>query len=169
LKATPVASTQKWITANGINEANVLMDAYWRMSTISNMDLAQGFRTSATTPINQYETNLEETSGWDIAKMINGSWTEIVNQPAGQNPQANVWTKITTIIVGTNMRVLRNGTQIVPTSGWANVGTELSSGSVGFRAWNILSGQAWWIDDVVVRKYVNPEPTTALGGEDPVP
>ncbi|MEE9115587.1 MAG: DUF2341 domain-containing protein, partial [Thermoplasmata archaeon] len=163
---TPVNKTQKWMTASGINETDMVMEAHWRMSSVSSLDLAQGHRTSATTPINQYETLLEGSNGWDIAKLVNGSWTEIVDQPAGQNPQSDVWTRISTINFGSSMRVMKDGVQIVPASGWTDVGNEISSGSVGFRIWNMPTGQAWWIDDVLVRRYVNPEPTASLGPEE---
>lgn len=163
---TPINKTQKWMTAKGINETDMVMEAYWRMSSVSSVDFAQGHRTSATTPINQYETLMEGSDGWDIAKLVNGSWTEIVDQPAGQNPQKDVWTRITTINIGSSMKMMKDGVQIVPASGWTDVGNELSSGSVGLRIWNMPIGQAWWIDDVIVRRYVDPEPTASLGPED---
>jgi hypothetical protein len=166
LKASGYTSGEdKWITANGINESDLLMEAYWRFNDVSGLDAAQGFRSSSSLPIDHYETNLEGVEGWNIAKMIT-NWSEIEPNPGGQNPQNNVWTKITTIIVGTNMQVLRNDTQLVPSSGWTDVGSELSSGTVGFRAYEIGSGDAWWIDDVKVRKYVSPEPTNFIGGEE---
>ena len=155
----------KWITANGINESDLLMEAYWRFNDVSGLDVSQGFRSSSSLPINHYETNLEGTDGWNISKMIT-NWSEIEPNPTGQNPQNNVWTKITTIIEGTNMQVLRNDTQLVPSSGWTDVGSELSSGTVGFRVWDIGSGDAWWIDDVKARKYVSPEPTNLMGIEE---
>jgi hypothetical protein len=162
---TPVNKTQKWMTANGINETDMVMEAHWRISSGSSMDLAQGHRTSPTAPINQYETLMEGSDGWDIAKLVNGTWTEITDQPAGQNPQNDVWTRVTTINVGSSMKVMKDGMQIVPASGWTDVGNELTSGSVGFRIWNMPTGQAWWIDDVLVRRYVDPEPTASLGPE----
>ncbi|HLB68232.1 MAG TPA: hypothetical protein VJN63_07195, partial [Thermoplasmata archaeon] len=110
-----------------------------------------------------YETDLEGTAGWDIAKVITGTWSE-VNPNAG-TATANTWTRIAIAIYGTGMRVFKDGTQINPASSSFNVGTELSSGNIGFRKWAVGSGFAWWIDDAVARKYVDPEPTNSLAAE----
>jgi len=165
LKAAPITTSDRWLTANNLDETDLLLEAYWYFDDLSAIDTAQSFRTSASTPINQYETNLEGNSGWDIAKEIGGNWTEIASN-AG-TPANNTWTKITTVIDGTNMKVLQDSSQIVPAGGgWTNVGSELTAGSIGFRAWNIAGGSNWWIDDVKARKYTEPEPSTSLASEE---
>jgi hypothetical protein len=107
---------------------------------------------------------METTTGWNISKMINGVYSEIA--PNASVPANNTWTKITTRIDATGMKVLKDGTQIVPGSGFADVGAQLSSGTVGFRAYNIGAGTNWWLDNVKVRKFQDPEPTTAFGIEE---
>jgi hypothetical protein len=166
LKARPHSGIREWITRNGLNEADISMDAYWYVSSVAATDFTQGVRAVAPRPVSQYETTLQYSTGWNVGKTINDAYTEITPQPAGQNPQSTVWTRITTSIVGTGMKVLRDGSQIAPASGWTDVGTQLASGSIGFRGWDIGSGQAVWIDDIIVRKLVDSEPATSLGSED---
>jgi hypothetical protein len=166
LKAPTVQNTHRWIVADGIDEADLLVESHWRMSTVADMDLGQGQRTSGSASVSQYETTLQGASGWGIAKMIGGSWSQITAPPEGQEPDAITWTKVTTILTGTKMRVLIDGTQTAPADGWADVGGELETGSIGFRVGNIPANHDWYIDDVIARRYVDPEPTTSLGAPD---
>jgi hypothetical protein len=166
LQAPTVQGAHRWITAAGIDEADLLVEAHWRLSTVDDMEVAQAQRTGTAPPIDQYETTLVGTAGWNVARMLNGTWTEILEPPAGQDPQAGTWTKVTTIVTGTNMRVLVDGAQAVPSVGWSTVGGDLTSGSLGFRVWHIPAGERWWIDDVIARRYVDPEPTASLATSD---
>ena len=43
------------------------------------------------------------------------------------------------------------------------------SGNIGFEKMEIPGGSNWWIDDVIVRKYINPEPVSTLGAEQVAP
>lgn len=169
LKSGPTPKNFWAVWATGVNGTDVAVDAYWRLSQTANVDVGQFLRSSGARPINHYETNYEGSPGWDIAKIVDDGWTEIVNQPPAQNPQAQQWTRITTAIVGTQMNVFRDGVALVPTTGSTDVGAELSSGTIGFRAYDIPNGQAWWIDDVRVRKVVRPEPVVEVGPEEVAP
>ena len=60
LKVAPVPGDRRYIVAKGIDEADVVMDAYWKMSTVAGMDLAQGVRAADSSTAAQYETNLDE-------------------------------------------------------------------------------------------------------------
>ncbi|MDZ7379745.1 MAG: DUF2341 domain-containing protein, partial [candidate division KSB1 bacterium] len=155
------------IDANpALNEANIYFDAWWRFNDAGTVDIAQVVRgAGGATNHSGYETNLEGTAGWDIAKQISGAWSELA--PNAGTPAANTWTRIGVAIYGTGVRIFKDGTQINPASGSFNVGTELASGNVGFRKWAIGTGfRAWWVDDVVARRYVDPEPTTGLAAEE---
>ncbi len=162
LRASTAVNINKWITADGVNEANVLLDARWRISS-TNSDIDQGFRARESSTIDTYSTNLEATAGWNIARWVSGTWTEL--SPNADSPTADTWTKITTVIIGQNMRVFKDDTQINPSSGWFDVGANHTSGSIGFHTWRVPAGSYWWIDDVILRQYVDPEPTTSLGAE----
>ncbi len=62
------------------------------------------------------------------------------------------------------MKFLLDDVQINPVSGWVDVGTDHTSGTVGQRAWT--ANNDWWIDDVRARKYADPEPTATIGAEE---
>ena len=157
------ADSAERMNANpALDEADVYVDAWWRMSAPASTDVSQGFRRSADS-LSSYETNLEGAAGWNIAKEISDTWSELLVN-AG-TPAANTWTRMGIAIDGTGMRVFKDGAQLLPASGSFDVGTELASGNIGFKKWAVGAGEAWWIDDVVARKYVDPEPTTGLGSE----
>ncbi len=170
LKYPAEAAADQWILANpALNEANVYVDAWWNFSVLDPLNgvpnIAQVFRADAAA--NGYETNLEGQSetreGWDMAKFISGTGT-LLNTDTISTAAANAWTRIGIAISGTGMRIFKDGVQVNPATGSFNVGTQLTSGNVGFRKDDTGTG-AWWIDDVVARRYVDPEPTTALGVE----
>ena len=156
LKAGVVSDSNRYISATGINQADVAFDAWW-YNTATNPDICQNVRASTSTPLTDYHINWE--GQWTIAEM---PWNSL-NSVAGSLPQ-NTWFKMTVIIQGTSMKVLKDDVQINPTSGWLNVGTKYASGSIGFRSWSASNN--WWLDDVKVRKYADPEPTTSLGSEE---
>jgi len=108
-------------------------------------------------PLNDYHLNWE--GQWTIAEM---PWNPL-NSVAGSLPQST-WSKMTVIIHGTSMKALLDDVQINPASGWLDVGTNYASGSVGFRSWT--ASDNWWIDDVRVRRYTDPEPTASVGAEE---
>lgn len=162
MKYPTETATDRQIIANpALNEGGVYLDAWWRGSSTA-LNIAQVFRSNSAGSSN-YEAVLETTEGWAIAKRITYTWTQLSTNQG--TPAANTWTRIGIGIDGTGMRVFKDAVQIVPTSGSYNVGTELSSGNIGFRKWDIPSGDAWWIDDVAARKYVDPEPTTSMAAE----
>jgi hypothetical protein len=151
------------IKANpALDEPDVYFEAWWRFSDNTVSDIGMGVRWGATD--NRYEGALEPNAGWTIGQDITGTWTEFgTNQ--GVN-SVNTWHRIATAVTDIkSMRVFQNDAQISPASGATFMGTPwLVSGSVGFAKSDLTSG-SWWLDDVVVRKYVNPEPTTALATE----
>jgi hypothetical protein len=156
--------------ADGLAQADVVFDAYWQLTDASGTDVAQSVRTASTPPLNQYEADYEGLEGgFCLAKYVAGQWSELVLNPLGQPQVTNAWVRITVEIAGTTMRALRNGVALVPVSGTADVGAEISSGSVGFRATTVAAGQAVWIDDLRVRSLVLPEPTVSLAPEESAP
>lgn len=165
LKYPEEAAADSHIDANpALDEADVYFEAWWRFTNPTTTDIAQLFRRNAANHDGYETVKPPSTLGWGIAKEIGGvfSWIEFERG----TPAANTWTRIGIAIDGTGMRVFQDGTQTNPVSGSRDVGTELASGNVGFRKYNIGTGEAWWIDDVVVRKYVDPEPIPALGMEE---
>lgn len=170
LRAGALVNANRWITANAVaGRTDVAIDSWWRVTGGTGFDVAQSFRTANSgSVINGYDGHLRpngSVDSWIIAKIVNGSWTPLTSPPASQST-AGAWTRITTVISGTRMKVLKDGVQIVPASGWLDVGTELASGGVGFRAWAVPAGGTWAIDDLTVRPYLDTEPVTGVGTED---
>ena len=167
LKIAATANTQNFLIANGLNETDVQLDAWWRFSSpLPDADIAMGARAGSAGGITEYESHLVTTDKWRIAEMNAGTYTKINSAPqTGSCPQVNGWFKVSVLIVGTNEKVMCGGTPIVPTSGWTALNTDLTSGSIGFRSYR-LSGGNWWVDDLSLRRLVDPEPTAAFGSED---
>jgi len=167
MKHVQVVGQELWARANGVDEANVYLTSWWYMTGDS--DITQDLRVwtgPITDPSNAYEVNMEST-GYLHCKLVNGSWTGIGSKLGSR--EDNVWVKITTIIRGTTThygQMYYNDTQLLPdgVGGWQNMGTDHASGSVGFRTYNVPSG-GWYIDDVIARKFVDPEPTVSAGSE----
>ncbi|MGC9060167.1 MAG: DUF2341 domain-containing protein, partial [Thermoplasmata archaeon] len=153
--------SDRYIIAKNLNLTNISFDAWWYLNS-SAVDISQCLRATASTPINAYEINWEQ-SDWAIAKIINNGWTPI-SSTISSPPSPYTWYKVTLLINGTNMKFLLNDTQLLPSSGWLDMGTQLSNGTVAFRTWTTSSGD-WYIDDVHVRAFSDPEPTTYVLSE----
>ena len=167
LKAAAGTGVTRWLVANGLDYADVRVDAWWRLSTTTNVTVSQGVRAGSGGSVNQYEGTLNTTPRWTTTKEINGTATTVFTAAADATcPTANTWAKVSVEITGTQWRTFCNDTQAAPAAGFSTTGGELTTGSVGFRVANIPVGQNWWVDDVVVRRFVNPEPTSALGTVD---
>ncbi len=163
----PIDATVTGLAATGLQLANLRVEAFWYFSVIDGTDVSLGGRSSTGTPFSAYETNLEGTGGWDLAKWIADTWIEVVDQPAGQSPQVGVWTHVALSLVGTRARVEVNGARVIPTNGWYDLGSEIASGSVHLGAYHLAAGQACFIDDVAVSRAVQRTPTVSLGAAEP--
>jgi len=158
LRAT--TGSDSWIKPNAIiNEADVELEVYMRVAG-GEEDWAIAARVQSGASMNWYEINPEGTD-WALAKMTNGSWISIAT--GTPEPNANVWYRVALRIKGTQAQAWVDGSQRVPASEWANIGTEFSSGSIALRTWDIGTGA--WYDNVKLRKFVDPEPLTSLGSE----
>ena len=182
LKAGVTGDSNMYTLATGVDEADVLFDAWWYCTTTTPV-ICQSIRASSAEPLNDYHIHWE--GQWNIAEMPWDSLNSAIESPrqntwfnlnllmwcnwnplysvAGSLPQ-NTWFKMTVIMQGTSLKVLKDEVQISPVSGWFDVGTKYASGTIGFRAWRTSSN--WWIDDVKVRKYASPEPSVTERGEE---
>lgn len=160
-----LSGSVRYLAASGLSTTDIRLDAWWRLSNVgSSVNVAQGVRATTGTPITLYMTQFitMNYTGWGIAYVDSDSYNVEIEPPSGQNNLANTWYRITYDVVGTSTRVLRNGTQLVPSSGWRSMSHSFSSGSVALRARDMPSGAAAWVDDIVVRRLANPEPTVSL-------
>ncbi|MCC6336204.1 MAG: hypothetical protein IT380_19730 [Myxococcales bacterium] len=140
-------------------EADVLFEAWWRTSNTGDTDFSQCVRMQPG-ELTQYESNVEDTAGWNIARMQQGAWAEL--SPNRSPPAQGTWMRIGVSIAGRELRVWRAGAQITPASGAFQVPTPaLGGGNVGFRKWDL--GGSLWLDDVSARRYTEPEPAVVVG------
>jgi outer membrane protein assembly factor BamB len=168
LKYPSECCVEGYLVANpALNVGDVYLDSWWYSTNAGTTDIfGQLLRQSGGVGTNSAYMSVlinDPPYGWDISQEIGGTYTQL-SLPAG-TPAANVWTRVGTAISGTGMRVFINGAQVNPASGAFNVGTALASGNIGVGKYRV--GTGWWIDDVILRRYVNPEPTSALGAEQP--
>lgn len=149
-----------------LNLADVYLESWWYLSSSSTLfDVSQNVRHTGS-PVNNtnssYLTNLYEDRGlygWFIGREINSEFFEVA-PPAG-TPVPNTWIRVGTGMQGTTLWSFINGAAINSASGLA----QLTSGNVALQKWRVPAGNSWWVDDVIVRRYVNPEPTGSLGSE----
>ena len=159
--------SRKVIVASGVDGNDVAFSAWWYATAATSLDFSQAVRAGSTTPLNMYKSNFYSGSGWDVSKIVSDNYTQI-STPHGAF-STGTWTQVTILMVGTKLRVLKDGAQVSPPGGATDVGTELGSGSVGFQDANVPAGQDVWVDDAVARRYVEPEPTATAGAEEPHP
>ena len=144
-----------------LNESDVMFEAWWNTSNAGNTDFSQQVRLQSASAITAYEANLEDTAGWNLARMNAGAWSQLVpNQGA---ISSNTWVRVGVSVSGSEVRVWRDGSQIVPTGSVPHVLATpvLGSGNVGFRKYD--TGGSVWLDDLTVRRYTEPEPIVSVG------
>jgi hypothetical protein len=159
---SPVTEENTWQVATGVALADVRVEAAWRFSGVASTDVAMGARTTSAAPMSAYESNSEGASGWNVSRWLSDVWSELVPQPAGQTTPLDTWIAVTVTLVGTGMKVEVDGAQVVPASGWVDVGTDVTSGSVHLKAYNLPAGESVWIDDVRVSDAVASPPQVEL-------
>jgi len=159
----PLAGANRWIERAGLDTADVALESYWRVTGAAGNDLGMGVRSVAQAAPRHYLINLEQANGLVLAKDTASGFMTL--SPYVTPPAANTWTRVAIMIAGQNARVLVNDTQVIPAAGSTNVGTELTSGSVSLYAYQLGNAQSWYVDDLIVRRYVDPEPTTTLEPE----
>jgi hypothetical protein len=146
-----------------IDEMNVAWDVWWNIDDLTNADMSQYVRGNGTSV---WLTNLQPPAGggsstWDIAKVVNGEYSEVIPPPSGAtSPPVDTWFRVTVYAYNDRMAVDVGGTRYVPASSFSNIGT-MSQGDVGFGAWS--SAAQVWFDDATLRRFVLPEPVVTLG------
>ncbi|MEM9608233.1 MAG: LamG-like jellyroll fold domain-containing protein [Actinomycetota bacterium] len=160
--SAPADVTGAWLTLDTVAAPAVEFDAWWNVSTLTGIEVAQGGRTSLA-PIDTYESALLGGAGWDLARIEGGTRTQIVPPPGGQSPAASTWERVTLRIDQDGATVvLDDGTQVVPASGSVDLDGTLIGGGVGFRVGALPSGQTWYVDDIRVRRFSTPEPVVTM-------
>lgn len=150
-------STFSRIRANGLSEADVQVSASMRVSgNNSTIDVAVGARAETGSSGNEYL--VEAWNGaWHLGKQRNGTYTSLGSSTGV--PALNTWVRVAIEAVGGSQDLLVNGTQLVV----ASDGQVSAADSASVTVWTVASGANVWIDEVIARKLVAVEPTTALG------
>ena len=161
------ATTQlnKFAYLDPVDERDVAFDVWWNIDDVTNADMSQSVRGNATSV---WFTNLQPSAGapptWDISKSVQGTYSEVIPPPQGAaTPPADAWFRVTVYAYNQQMAVDVGGARYVPASGFSDIGTT-SSGDVGFSVYNGVAPA--YFDDITLRRFVLPEPTTTAGAEE---
>ncbi|WP_186762854.1 DUF2341 domain-containing protein [Lentzea tibetensis] len=166
LKVLPTGVAGNLLTAKNVTQADVQFDAWWRMSSTSSFDVAQSVRAGTSAPSNGYLGSISSTGYLRTGKDINGTYSTFDTASSNACPGSGQWAKVSVMVVGTQVRVNCRNTGVSLAVGWSNTGSELTTGTVGFRTSAVPGGQNLWLDDVTARKLINPEPTASVGTAD---
>lgn len=153
------AQVQLLMVKPALDVANVYVESWWLMSGPS-ITASHVARESSG---NYYEATFDPL-GWSIAAFTAGLYRQL-SLTSRTAPFAQ-WIRVGFAIAGTGGRVFVGGTQVVPGQGWLELGPELWSGNVGLGKYRVPTDEGVWFDDFSARRYVDPEPTVALGPEE---
>lgn len=169
LKYASEADQIRILVANpALNVADVFVESWWYLETASTLwELKQVLRQNGgVDDRTYYDFHLYDAPpfSWAIGSRVNGVGIERAPN-AGPSPAPNSWTRVGSGIAGSVFHGFINGVEVNTASGL----TDLTTGNIGFQKFGVPTGATWWLDDVVARRYVNPEPVSAAGGEQVAP
>ncbi len=159
----PSGVLRSWLTLDGVDEGGLEAVAWWRVGSLTGLDIGQGVRAgdaAGSDPVQQDETGLFGAAGWDLGE-VDGSRTQLVPPPAGQSPAVDTWQRVELRIDQAGALSATAAGTDVPTSGTTPAGVT-PTGTVGFRVGPLDPTTQWWIDDLRIRRYVTPEPVATL-------
>jgi hypothetical protein len=165
-KATGGTTGRQYLKRNGISETNVYVQAKVRMTAGGSEDTACAFMRGAGTgsaDLSGYRFCIQDWPGegrvHHRGKMVSGTFTNIERTPYAWSDAT--WYTTAGAIYGSTLKMWVNGSLVA-----TNTDTSLSAaGSVGLYAF-VGSQIDYDFDDVLVRRYVSPEPTSSLGAEE---
>jgi hypothetical protein len=168
LRATGSVSGRHAIYKNGIAEANIRVSAGVRTNDVTNTNMGPSARVTGTIESNSnyYTFHFRRTDNNDhIAEVLNGTWSSIVS--TAQAVSNNAWYRYDIGAAGSNLKGWFGSTQQLSTTDTSISG----AGSVGL--YNVFgavdAADTIDTDNFIARLYVEPEPTTGLGAEQPKP
>lgn len=148
---------QSWLVADGVDEIGVEFDSWWYLTVDSGIDVGQGTRAAALGGA-QNEVRVSSVSGFEISE-FGPTGSNQIQAPTG-GAYGTGWRRV-------RVRIDQTGAAIVAVDGVDLPGPVLfdndpASGSIGFRSLALPNGEQWLVDDVLARRYVNPEPTSTV-------
>ena len=168
LRATGSVSGRHAIYKNGIAEANIRVSAGVRTNDVTNTNMGPSARVTGTIESNSnyYTFHFRRTDNNDhVAEVLNGTWSTIVS--TAQTVSNNTWYRYDIGAAGSDLKGWFGATQQLSTTDTSISG----AGSVGL--YNVFgavdAADTIDTDNFIARLYVEPEPTTGLGVEQPKP
>jgi hypothetical protein len=150
------------VAAPELDVGDVYLEAWWNVSSLDNtFNVAQmpRFRSGTGMYYSLFCLCIGAQMGFNIASYLNNVYTDIA-LPTG-NPQPNTWMRVGTAMHAGWYRVFFNNQLALQ----VNNLTAIASGNIGFDKFVVPAGNEVWIDDVVARRFVFPEPTSTTGPE----
>jgi len=168
LRSTGSTSGRHVIYKNGIAEADICVSSGVRTNDATNVNMGPAARATGTIESNSnyYSFHFRRTDNSNhLAKVVNGTWGSIVS--TSQTVSNNTWYRYDIGAASSTLRGWFNGTQQLSTTDTALPG----AGSVGlYNVFGSADGaDTIDADNFIARLYVDPEPTTGLGAEQPKP
>lgn len=158
----PDISARRELSATpALDAADMLLEA-WFFFADGTQDMA--LRTRVAPGNNAYEASHQGRQGWNLVRVIDGDWQQLM-PPAGYALQDAGWTRVGLAVTGEVGRIFVGDELITPVDGGFPLGRVFTSGNVGFNKYRVVDGGGVWIDDVVARPFVFPEPTVTVEPE----
>lgn len=145
-----------------LDVGDVYVDAWWNVSSLNtefNSSQMPRYRPAIGMYYTLFCLCIGGQMGFNIASYLNGTYTDVA-LPTG-TPQPNTWMRVGTAMHNDWYRVYYNNNLALQVNNF----NAMASGNVGFDKFVIPDGDELWLDDVVVRRYVFPEPAATLGSE----
>ena len=174
VRLNAITNSLRLLKASGVNTAGVALSAYWYLTSPYATDYV-GFAVRDTTTNGSTITNHSAGFlnsgglGWNLSHFSNSTYGEDANA-AAQTVTADSWVRMTLELQpasGTQqangIRVLKNGAALNPSSGYVTVTPVAASGSISLSTYNVPGGSLVYVDDIIARSLVVPEPTAATG------
>jgi hypothetical protein len=164
LKVGVVSETNRYLVAKDLDVTDVLVESSWYLSASSGFDVSQCVRvvTPASGPPNMYDLNHVSSDRWYLATLLDGTWSQLGYRVTGRTLSAGAWRRVGFRVRGDRLVGYLDRNSIIPTDSSQEAGGHLGRGSVALRTWTVPSGQAWYVDEVVVRRSVSEQPACTL-------
>ncbi|HJX62096.1 MAG TPA: hypothetical protein VJ578_05970 [Dehalococcoidia bacterium] len=168
LRCTGSVASRHFIYKVGVSQADVRVSARVRTSDSTNINMGPAARASGTIESNSnyYTFHFRRTDNENrLGKVVSGTYTSVV--ATTQTVSNDTWYRYGVGVAGSTLRGWFDGTEQLS----ATDSSISAAGSVG--VYNVYSaadaGDTIDTDDLIARLYVEPEPTTGLGAEEPKP
>ena len=168
LRSVGSTSGRHAIYKNGIAEADICVSSRVRTNDVTNANMGPTARATGTIESNSnyYTFHFRRTDNSNhLAEVVNGTWASITSTP--QAASNNTWYRYDVGVSGSALKGWFDATQQLSTTDTSLPG----AGSVGiYNVFGAVDGaDTIDTDDFLARLYVEPEPTTSLGAEQPKP